>query len=386
MDFKEQFEKPLPMINRDNKKIYIETSGNCEGSFLIKNDGGSIISGKVMSNSRFISFEPENFHGNDSKINFYIDLELYKPGDVFKSNVVILSNGGEHTMEFHIKVTPYALETKEGIKITSLKEFYRYAKEYPIQARMLFSNHEFMMWLYTSGYEYMDLYEKFLLDTNKERALDNFLIMNKLKKKADIEFMDKSISIDIPTFQTNSVKGVIPVKRIGLGYIEKNIKHSASWLNIEQDKISSLDFDSDNIAYIPYSIEPIQLKNNANFDKVTIGEKSICFKAIKTEYLKITFDREFLGFKDSGNLIIKNNSGNKVPVNIYTKDNFIKFEGTKYYIDDFARIPFYVDVPVMLTARLSISKQPSLESELYIESVFNEKIFTKTIKIVIGSF
>ena len=82
MDYKEQFERELPIINKDNDKIYIETSNNCEGTINIINDGGGELIGKIMSNSRFISFEPEEFKGNDAIINFYINLDTYKPGEI----------------------------------------------------------------------------------------------------------------------------------------------------------------------------------------------------------------------------------------------------------------------------------------------------------------
>lgn len=400
MDFKEQFEGPLPIINKDTKKIYIETSNSCEGSIIIKNSGGGTIAGRIMSNSRFISFEPEEFNGNNSKIMFYINLNTYgskyanevkiapniNSEEILKSTAVIMSNGGEHKIEFTIKVVPCSIETEEKISISSLKDFYGYFRKYPSKAEALFYKREFMSWLKAIGYENMDLYEKFLLDTNKERALDNFLIANKLKHRASVDFENRLISVIVPAFNDDIYTGLIKLKKTGSGYIEEEIKNISPWFSLGKKTVLSSDFDNEGTAYINYSIDPLKFSRKVNFDKVFLSDKVLEVKAVKLSFIDAQLERTYLSFKDSSNILIINNANEKLTVDITPKDSFIKLEGKRYYINETALIPFTIDIPKLLQAQLSLKKQPTLESSLYIESVYKKRQFSKLLKLTIGGF
>lgn len=384
MEFKEQFERPLPIINKDVDKIYLETSNNCEGSLTIKNDSGGEIMGRIMSNSRFLTFEPAYFEGNNSNISFYVNLDIYNPGDIFRTNAVIMSNGGEHTIEFTVKIIPYAINTKEGISISNLNQFYNYAKKHPISARGLFTNHEFMMWLHASGYEYMDLYEKFAMDSNKERALDNFLLLNKLKYKADIEFETDEIQVSVPCFNNDMVHGIISIRKTGWGYIHGELKNNKTWLYLGKNTINSSDFDDENKTYINYSVDPLNFRSKVNYDKIICNGKELMIKAVKMDFIKAGIERNFLSYKDMSYILLENNTEDKLQVNIYTRDNFVKFESIKYFIDKKSSIPFRIDMPVIISAQHALKKQSSMASEICVESTYKGKTFRKIFRITIG--
>ena len=51
MDLIQQLEYPLPVLKILAEKIVIETSGSENGSLLVDNIGGGMLSGRAMSNS-----------------------------------------------------------------------------------------------------------------------------------------------------------------------------------------------------------------------------------------------------------------------------------------------------------------------------------------------
>ena len=388
MDFKKQFDAPLPRINKDNKEIHIETSGSYSAKLQLKNDGGGILSGKIMSNSSSIKFEPEDFSGNNNEISFQIDTHMYAIGDTLRTNAVVLSNGGEHSIDFIVKIVPYAIETKEGVKIAGLDEFFSYSDQYPDAARTLFTSHEFMMWLHSSGYEFMDLYEKLVDGANKEKALENFLIFNGYKQKADISIADSMVTVKLPPFSKEVYTGNITLIKNGTGFIDLSmvVENKSPWLKLEKEKLAAGDFDETNTAFISFFIDPAKMEKNLCIDKISIGSHEVIITAIKINYIEATLESEFISTKAASYILIKNNSGSRLTVDILPKDSFLKFESTRYYIKESAKIPFNVELSAIQSAQISLLKQPEIKTHIIIDTVFNKKAYAKKLDLTIGSF
>ena len=388
MDFEKLFEQPLPVINKDINNIYIETPGRHSGRLGIKNDGGGILTGKIMSNSGALTFEPEDFCGNNNDILFSVDTSMYTIGDTLRTNAVILSNGGEHSIDFTVKIVPYAIETGEGTKIASLDEFFKYSDEYPAAARSLFTGHEFMMWLHSSGYEFMDLYEKLVSDANKERALENFLLFNGYKQKADISVESGNITVKLPPFSKEVYVGSITFTKNGEGYVDLSmaVKNNSPWLKLEKEKLTSEDFDESMAAYISFFIDPAKMETDREIDSVSIGSQEILITAIKINYIEAKPEKEYIAMKEESCIIIKNNSGARLTIDILPKDSFLKFESTRYYIKENAKIPFSVEFSAIQAAQLSLLKQPEIKTYVVVDTVFNKKPYAKKLELTIGTF
>ena len=388
MGFKKQFDGPLPLINKDTKKIYIETSGSHSGRLTIKNDGGAVLSGSIMSNSSALSFEPEDFSGNNNEISFYIDTSLYAIGDILRTNAVILSNGGEHSIDFTIKIIPYAIETKEGVKIAAIDDFFEYTDAYPDSAKTLFISHEFMIWLRSSGYDYMELFEKLAEGTGKEKALENFMIFNGYKQKADVSVENSSINVKILPFSKEVYAGNITLSKNGAGFVDLSIsvKNSSPWLKLEKEKIKEQDFDESMLAYLSFFIDPAKMEKDVCIDKIIAGSCEIIVTAMKMNYIEAEPESEYMGIKADSYILIKNNSGSRLTVDILPKDSFLKFESTRFYIKESAKIPFSVELSAIQSAQISLLKQPEIKTHIIIDTVFNKKAYTKKLGLTIGAF
>jgi len=388
MDFKEQFDRPLPVINKDKKEIYVETPGNYNGKLFIKNDGGGILSGRIMSNSGAITFEPEDFSGNNNEISFHIDTGMYAVGDILRTNAVILSNGGEHSIDFIVKIIPYAIETKENIKITGLDEFFSYTDNYPESSKALFGSHEFMIWLRSSGYEFMELYEKFVDDSNKERALENFLIFNGYKQKTDIFETEGSINISLPPFSKEVYAGSVALTKKDSDFVDLNmsVKNNSPWLKLEKERLTSIDFDESLTVYVNFFIDPAKIERKTGIDIISIGGREIIVTALKMNYIETKLEKEYISTKDESYLLIKNNSGSRLTVDILPKDSFLKFESSRYFVKEHAKIPFKVELSAIQAAQMGLLKQPEIKTSIIVDTVFNKKTYVKKLELTIGNF
>jgi len=390
VDFKKKFDQPLPIINKDIDKLYFESPGSFRGQLTVKNDGGGVIAGRVMSNSSAITFDPEEFSGNDSEILFHIDTSMYNIGDILKTSAVMITNGGEHIVEFDIKIVPPAIETKEGTKIVSLNGFFEYANEQPAKASQLFRSHEFSIWLHSTGYEYMDFYERMLKDLERERAVFNFLTFNGYKKKSIIAFKNPQMVIKIAPYM-DVYKGSINIVKHGIGYVDeqifiKNNVINDGGLQLEYDRLIDSYFNENGEAQINFLIETDKLKAKRNTVIISIEEEKMELIVQKLDIIEVSLEKEFLQLKESSYIRIKNNCNSPISVDISPKDGFVKLENNKFDIKERAKIPFRIELSTMHTAQYTLVRQPEVTTEISVNAEFNNNLFTKKLNLIIGWF
>lgn len=385
MDIVELFESPLPVLSTDIEKIAVETAGNYEGSFVIKNNGGGELSGKILSNSSVIKFTPDSFNSKRTTVFFTLDISIYKPGDIIKTSAVIMSNGGEKIIPVVIKALPFCIETKENFKITSLKDFYRYAKKYPISARHVFMTQDFSAWLMGILYPHMDSYEKLSRDPNKERALDNFFILNKLKKQSYLTPVEKSVSITVNPYKDNVVGGSLTIHRSVWGYSEASLvkESGAKWLTLDKEKLTSQDFDENNTASVGYRIETRFLTGKTACERIIVDKNSyVTIYVKKHPPLSVNLSNETFLPNDKGYLSVTNNTGKDIVIDVSATESFLRFEGGRYFIGGFAKIPFDIKITSLQSAQFMFKRRPSVTAAILVSS--SEYAFRKKFNILIG--
>lgn len=386
----EQLEYPLPTIKADVDKLYIEASGSFEGSFWIRNAGGSELNGRITSNSRGLKFLPQNFNGNKIEIKYKFNLDIYKKGDIIQTSALIMSNGGEVIIPVTIHIIAPAVKTKDGDKITSLKDFLFYAKKDPLESRRLFSQKEFMMWLLSINYENMDMYEHFNKDPNKERAVDNFLVFNGLKNRAELTLIENKINISIKPFENDPVTGVIPIKLKGWGFIDADVvcQNSLPWLRLMTNKITASDFDENGFFEASFIIYPNLIKKRTVSEKVKLvhkDEEEVYISVCREHALNIRLDKNSYSNEDSGKIIVTNNTFKDLMLEIYPKDSFLRFEGKRYLVGANAEIPFSIKFSALQNAQYSLKKQIIIETGIAVRTYINEKRWDKALDVSIGN-
>ncbi len=392
----DQFEYALPELKPDIEKLVIETTGGYEGSITLKNNGGGILEGQIFSNSNLLSFHPESFQFEESLVvHFSLNMDYFREGDQIQTECVITSNGGEIVIPTIIKFTKGLLltRTKEKdstVKISDLKGFVSYAKKNPVAARALFNSHEFMIWLFDIGYEPMNVYEKFLKDTNKERSLEKFLLFNKLKNRVALEFTQPKLEYIIPS-GTKEYKETITVKKTGWGYADCLIYSDQHWLLVQPEKLTSASFDEGGLARVQLSMDTEAFEQAAEatlFLSQGVGLpalKSISLSVKKSRPFLFSINQEAFASNDKGYLTIENLCGADSFVEVFSPDSFVKLEAKRYPLRDRVMIPFTIKLSALQSAQMSFKKQPYLEGVISMKIVLNYKVHKKDLKLKVFS-
>ena len=386
----EHLEYLRPIIKSSVSRVSIEGFGFVEGSFELTNIGEGELSGSIYSAQDNLELSPESFVGNRIKVAYMFNLSDYKPGDTVTTKAIIRSNGGELIVPFDICVAPAGIVTKDGITISSFAQFYDYAQESPVAARSLLGHHDFMTWLFNSGYQYMDIYEKISADSNKERALDNFFVFNELKKKASIFPESRYIKVRLGLDETAATGG-IKLLRSSRGYADAEIfqRTGGSWLKLTKSRVTSADFEGDEYE-LGYIILASELKGRAMalIDIVCENTKQapeqVYLMASYKKAFSASLDKFSYSFEDSGDIYLSNETDSEIVVDIKPNEGFIKLKSKRYVIGGKkAKIPFEIKYSALANMRLR--KKNFDTGSLYISSIVNGVATTQLLTIKMSS-
>ncbi|MCL2854820.1 MAG: DUF5717 family protein [Defluviitaleaceae bacterium] len=379
--FLEQY--PPPKLTVSTEKVHHKGAGVIYGTLEIENATEGELAGTISSMADFITFSPTQFLGNKVQIEYTLDL-VGLSGEV-TTGAVITTNGGQKTVDFHITVNPPDVLTKDDLILADLDDFATYAKTQPIAARQLFTRHDFMAWLLGMNYPNMSIYEAFAADPNKERAVDNFLVFNGKKYKAKIipETVDLSHSIGM---WEDTVTGSITLRRTTWGYAEANLQVIAGeqWFKLSKNKVVSGDFDAENGAEVHYIILPAESEGRDTAIVLVEGDKDhkIHIHATSAKPFDARLDKESFFFEDKGKLIITNNTGQDLMIDIACEP-FVKFDARRYFIGKTAEIDFDIKYGSIKAASLAFKRQMYAESHIHVVAIDSGKSYGRRLPLTL---
>jgi len=389
MNILKELEYPIPEISVSTKKIVLQTHKSVQDKFVISNAGGNILKGEIISDIEHITFSPLKFEGNKVVVKYKVSVEALKPHEIYKSNFVIVSNGGEVRIDVLIKVTMPILVTKLDVKISSLEDFYKFTIDSPVEARFVFTSQDFLEWLKEINFKNLDSYLFFLEDHNKERGLDNFLLANGLKEPAKLLLERKKLSIRIEPFSREITTHTVRVLKEGTGYFKTtlNVKRMSPWLHVETKSISSTDFINRDFKDIDFYVNAKYVDQKIVSDSIVIDDygENFIVEVIKNDMLNIYLSKKNYDWNEMGKLIIENNCEKDIVVELFENDDFIRFEGQKYFVGKNAVIPFMIKMSAFKTASTFFKKQPIVQSSILVKAYLDTGIVTKRLPFSIGT-
>jgi len=391
---RQTLEFPLPVLAVGVKELTIEAKGEQDTAFFLRNSvSGGLLSGRVFSDAPCLSFEPSEWEGNRQEIICRFapkPEEGWKPGDVRTFSITILSNGGEVHLPVTIRLAKMAITTEEGITIANLQDFFAYCESHPSEAQELFADSEFHMLLLAMDFPYTDAYTLLVKEPNRARALDNFLILADLKKRTTMQSV--SPAVEHKTLENVVIKGSFQIQKSDSGYIEAGIKTQggAKWLSLSSDTISSADFDSDNIAEISYTIDPLLIEGRYARERVLFTAEDAALDIIfkRPIPLEASLAREAYTYKDSGELILENQTKEPMQIEIFCKENFIRFQQNQYRLDGqlSLKIPFFIKLPPLQAAQMLFRKIPYMPADIEITTSYKGQVIKKNVRLTAGEW
>ncbi|MCL1997012.1 MAG: DUF5717 family protein [Defluviitaleaceae bacterium] len=395
MNVLDYFENELPIIsvNHNGVSEQRETTINLQsspteervGKIIIENIGAGTLKGSIYSNSTVV-FDVPHFNGNNIETRYSLNLPLNAPKEIC-TNVTIASNGGEHTIKFIINVLPPVLFT-EGFSINDMDSFYKLWVQNPSFAKKIFMKHDFYLWLHTINYEYIDIYEQFRNDVNKERGINNFFVLNKLKNPTTTSLYEEKIQMALDPFKIEPCTGKVRVRRHGEGFTDETLKCNVPWVIFRKSSVTTADFKQSNEIEIDYEIDRKLINKRVQYGTISLetGTGEVQIKAQVLNLVDIRLNKNYAGIKDDLFLYIKNNTKEPLRIEIAPRDNFVKFDKNLYIIKTEEAIPFGLRLSTLQTAQKSIRKQPVFQSFIRVKSHYRDKKFFQDIELLVGDF
>jgi hypothetical protein len=295
--------------------------------------------------------------------------------------LAVSTPGGEKKIDGNRNREPPIVTTKFDENISNLAEFYDFARQSPAEARFLFASSDFPNWLRDMGYKDMDALEFFLSDHNKERAMDNFFLANDLKNPVKLRFAGRKMAVRVSAGGGEVLPRTVKIIKEGTGYFKSavTVQNASPWLFLDTKTISSADFANVDYKEIDFYINSKYVKDNVSRDAIEVEGISFVVEVLREKAFSVYADKRTFDGNDTGNLIIENNSGKDIVIEIFEQDESVKFEGKKYVVGKSAIIPFYIK-----TAKGPFKKRGAISTSIKINAYLDYKVVSEEIPILIG--
>jgi hypothetical protein len=311
-----------------------------------------------------------------------------KPGEVLDTAAYVCTNGGEKKIPISIKLIKMAITAPEGQTIGNIRDFYDYAQTHPVQAQRLFTNSEFYMLLLATGYPYMEAYEMLHRDTNRERAMDNFFILSRLKPKTTLTVERRHVAFIRKPYETEPVFGHFLAQKSDGGFVEApiSVKRNAPWLNVSAHRLISSDFNEANTAMVNFNIDPQKIDGRYAAATISVGTEEVDVVFKRTNPLSVRLNREAFRFEDSGVIEIANDTGGEIWVDVFCKDSFVRFSAKKFPVGESYEIPFDIKLSTFMSAQLLFRKLPFLKTVIEVKTIYRDRLVKKNLEIAVGKW
>ena len=388
-------ESPLPILSVSIDSLNVETKDRHTGKFKIKNIGGGLLVGRVISRMPGLSFDADKFCGNSHEVHYSWDSAQagIKTGQSIEGVVYVSSNGGEKTIPISLKYTRMSILSTGGTIIANLTDFYEYSLVNSDGARRMFTDSEFYMLLLATGYPYLEVYENLHKDANRERAMDNFFVLSGLKEETKV--FAKQHKLEFSSNNNEPLRGRLEVGKSDSGYASTEIvkAQGASWLNLSTGRLSTLDFNKQFVANVNFTIDPSKVEASFAREEIIIGSEPMPDKSNVVEVIfrrpipfSAALNRESFRFEDTGHLIVHNRTGKTITVEPFCQDNYIRFGAKRFVVAEYEEIPFDVKLTAFLGAQVYFRKIAYLKASIEVKISLPGVTHKRILPIIVGGW
>lgn len=241
----------------------IQTTERLSGSFLISERSQRLIEGFIYPGNTRVSLSQTEFQGTEIEIKYQIHGEGLLPKEVVKGEIEIVSDGGEVSIPYEIKIeAPYAL-TSMG-KIRNLFHFTNLVRKDYEEALKLFYAPEFPDIFWTKIPQIRAIYESLIKGVSPKVALEEFLGFISKKQKVSISLEEEQKEF---TDLQEAEGDRIVLKKDGWGYLEIDVIKEGDFIQLSKRKITTEIFNR-NIYEYHYVFKEQEIHAGWNYGKI----------------------------------------------------------------------------------------------------------------------
>lgn len=375
---------PILSVSTNVLNLEIAISGVYTGAFKIKNKGKGKLKGRIVSKNGYATFNPDEWNSNEQVIIYRIDAKEMLCDTDYTDTWLIESNGGEKEILVDIHITYPLLIIDDKNSLSNLKEFAHYAKSNWSNAKEIFFSPIFLSWLsHNKNMEFVKIYRQMSATTYKDWALEYFLRLVGVKQSPTLWVQENERKVEISSGEIKPIIKVIVIHKRGWGLLDAEVKTDVNWIRIKKNTFALHEFDNNKFV-LEYEILPGKTNGKVNYGNIYIHyeEQQIVYHVtiVKEKIISFSFSKKSYNQKDIGILVVENNSGEDILLDINPKDSWIIFEAKKYLIAQYAEIPFRVHLTKW--DQWGMGKSPYYDSIIEIQAntkrrKYRQKVYKK---------
>ena len=232
-------------LNFSVTRVEIEVSCDCdyEGSFKVFTSEGGAMQGYVLSTDMRMEVLTKEIAGVEDSISYHFHGDLCKPGDEIKGAFEFISDHGEYSIPFIVKIEPGELTSSMG-PIRNLFNFVNLAKSNWNEALDLFYSDRFRS-IFCGTDEYFNgLYSVLSASHGNQQNLEEFLLCTGKKSRVQYFYEKKVFETGIigVEYSEKLVEREIEILRSGWGYTDIDIEIDGDFILTRREELKEEDF------------------------------------------------------------------------------------------------------------------------------------------------
>ncbi len=258
-----EYDIPVPVISVSEIKLQVNATSVKEGIISITSKNAVPIKGVAYSTHEKFKIISRDFNSTDVVIKYQIDTTYSEKNDRIEGVVNIVTNAGEFNIPFDISVGQNSADTTIG-NVKNIFHFTNLVQTSYDEALKLFCSDKFREVFLKDDIHLLSIYDGLAGSVNKNLALEQFLIAANKKMPVSVNVVD-----DLKEYRdiNDDYGDVIVLNRSGWGYVNLDVEVKGDFIQVEKNKLSTLDFAGSNYEF-SYVICVHKLHKGENYGEI----------------------------------------------------------------------------------------------------------------------
>lgn len=229
-----EYELPELLVSEETLSISVCAGEAFCGKFSVYNRDLTLMKGVVYSSCEFLTVADEQFIGRENEISYEVNARYAKAGETFRGEITVVSDCGEISLPFSIRILPMSCMSCEG-EIRDLFQFAGLAQNNWAEARRVFFLPAFQAAVLADRVGMQSVYQQLIRSTSQDNALEEFLVYS--KKKSFVQIKTDRLSIDFCP-EKKAVMERIAIWKDTWGYVDIAVETVGDFFMVSAKHIS----------------------------------------------------------------------------------------------------------------------------------------------------
>ena len=224
---------PVVSLSVTNLEIEVEEGRVYRDSFVVESENRLPVKGFIYSTNDKVDTEVKEFEATRKEIPFYFKGKLSVADTEFEGDFVLITNGGEYNIPYHIQVVRRSAETSVG-RISDMEGFLRLYKANRAEAVSLFFLPNFAEVFLKEKPLEQSMYHSLLKSRSKNLIVEEFLTAAGYKTPTKLALEEKRLILDV-----GKEKDTILLTLSDYGYLEGRVSSEKGQVDLSVSSFNS---------------------------------------------------------------------------------------------------------------------------------------------------